>query len=170
MNKPKLKRIAERVDDVERPALRSIEGLAIDDLPDGSIVPAIEVAQLRKTYPGGIEAVKGITLNVGEKEIVTLVGANGAGKSTTLRAISGLLRPAGGSIRFQGERIDGLPAHRIARAGVGHSPEGRRVFARLSVRAHRHRKQRDAANRNLVLFEIIGQASRAPGSQVFGGQ
>jgi branched-chain amino acid transport system ATP-binding protein len=83
---------------------------------------------------GAIDAVKGVTFGVGEGEIVTLIGANGAGKSTTLRAISGLIRPAAGSIRFRGERIDGLPAHRIARAGVGHAPEGRRVFARLSVR------------------------------------
>src|SRR5436190_3069893 len=93
----------------------------------------LELDDVRVRY-GAIEAVKGITLTVGEREIVTLVGANGAGKSTTLRAISGLLRPAGGSIRFQGERIDGLPAHRIARAGVGHAPEGRRVFARLTLR------------------------------------
>jgi branched-chain amino acid transport system ATP-binding protein len=93
----------------------------------------LELEDLRVRY-GAIEAVKGVTITVGDGEIVTLVGANGAGKSTTLRAISGLIRPAGGSIRFRGQRIDGLPAHRIARVGLGHAPEGRRVFARLTVR------------------------------------
>ena len=82
---------------------------------------------------GGIEAVRGVSLEVGEGEIVTLIGANGAGKTTILRTISGLIRPRAGEISFRGKRIDHEPAHTIVRAGIGHAPEGRRVFARLSV-------------------------------------
>ncbi|MGH7425905.1 MAG: ABC transporter ATP-binding protein, partial [Candidatus Methylomirabilales bacterium] len=93
----------------------------------------LEVEDLRVRY-GVIEAVKGISMRVEEGEIVTLIGANGAGKTTTLRTISGLQRPARGEIRFRGERIDGLPAHLVVRKGIGHAPEGRRVFSRLTVR------------------------------------
>ena len=82
---------------------------------------------------GAIHALKGITIAVEEGQIVTLVGANGAGKSTTLRAISGLLRPSKGQIRFRGKSIVGVPAHEIVRLGISHVPEGRIVFANLSV-------------------------------------
>lgn len=85
------------------------------------------------SYYGRIHALKGISLRVEEGEIVTLIGANGAGKSTTLQTISGLVRPREGSIRLNGKAITGLPAHEIVRAGVGHVPEGRRIFPRLTV-------------------------------------
>ena len=85
------------------------------------------------TYYGAIHALRGITVDVEEGEIVTLIGANGAGKSTTLRTISGLLRPRQGEIRLRGERIDGRRPHEIVALGVCQSPEGRRVFARMSV-------------------------------------
>lgn len=85
------------------------------------------------SYYGRIHALKGISLHVEEGEIVTLIGANGAGKSTTLQTISGLVRPREGSIRLDGKAITGLPAHEIVRAGVGHVPEGRRIFPRLTV-------------------------------------
>ena len=81
-----------------------------------------------------IEAVKGISIGVEEGEIVTLIGANGAGKSTTLRAISGLERLSGGEIRFDGKRIDGASPEKIAGLGVAHVPEGRRVFPMMTVR------------------------------------
>ena len=84
-------------------------------------------------YYGAIHAIKGISLRVMEGEIVTLIGANGAGKSTTLRTISGLLKPKTGSIRFMGEDIAGLPAHQIVRHGISQVPEGRRIFAEMSV-------------------------------------
>jgi len=80
-----------------------------------------------------IEALKGISVEVQDKQIVTLVGGNGAGKSTTLRAISGLLHPRQGSIRFDGRPLAGLGAHEIASIGVVHVPEGRRIFGRLTV-------------------------------------
>src|ERR1700748_1186944 len=80
-----------------------------------------------------IEALKGISLAVEEREIVTLVGGNGAGKSTTLRAISGLLHPRQGEIRFDGRALGGLGAHDIAAVGVVQVPEGRRIFGKLTV-------------------------------------
>jgi branched-chain amino acid transport system ATP-binding protein len=85
------------------------------------------------TYYGAIHALRGVTLSVEEGEIVTLIGSNGAGKSTTLRTISGLLRPRQGEITLRGKRIDGMRPDQIAEAGVSQSPEGRRVFARMSV-------------------------------------
>ena len=86
-----------------------------------------------ETYYGNILALKGVSLNVNEGEIVTLIGSNGAGKTTTLRTISGMLRPRRGQVRLNGRRIDMLPADQMVRLGIGHSPEGRRVFGRMSV-------------------------------------
>jgi len=79
-------------------------------------------------------AVKDVSLNVNEGEIVTLIGSNGAGKSTTLRTISGLLKPKKGEISFNGKRIDGTPGHEIVGLGICHAPEGRRIFARMTVK------------------------------------
>jgi branched-chain amino acid transport system ATP-binding protein len=83
---------------------------------------------------GTIRALHGVSFEVNEGEIVTLVGANGAGKSTTLRAVSGLIKPSAGEILFQGRRIDGLAGHLVARLGLAHVPEGRQPFSLLSVR------------------------------------
>jgi branched-chain amino acid transport system ATP-binding protein len=85
------------------------------------------------TYYGAIHALRGVTLHVEEGEIVTLIGSNGAGKSTTLRTISGLLRPREGSIQLGSDRIDGRRPHEIVAMGVCQAPEGRRVFPRMSV-------------------------------------
>jgi branched-chain amino acid transport system ATP-binding protein len=85
------------------------------------------------TYYGTIHALKGISLQVNDGEVVTLIGSNGAGKSTTLRSINGLNQPREGSIRFQGNDITKRPAHEIVRMGISQSPEGRRVFGRMSV-------------------------------------
>ena len=84
-------------------------------------------------YYGAIHAIKGISLAVEEGEIVTLIGANGAGKSTTLRTISGLLKPKSGEINFLGKNIVGMPAHKIVREGISQVPEGRRIFAEMTV-------------------------------------
>jgi len=92
----------------------------------------LEVKDLRVAY-GKIEAVKGISFSVGQGEVVCLIGTNGAGKTTTLRTISGLIRPSSGEVRFEGKRIDTVPAHEIVTLGLAHSPEGRRIFPRLSV-------------------------------------
>ena len=93
----------------------------------------LEVRDLH-TYYGHIHALKGISFEVAQGEVVTLIGSNGAGKSTTLRTISGLLQPRQGDISLAGARISGMPAHRIAGLGVAQSPEGRRIFPRMSVR------------------------------------
>jgi branched-chain amino acid transport system ATP-binding protein len=85
------------------------------------------------TFYGAIHALRGISMTIDEGEIVTLIGSNGAGKSTTLRTISGLLKPRQGEILFKDEAIHGRPPHEIVRLGVCQSPEGRRVFARMTV-------------------------------------
>jgi branched-chain amino acid transport system ATP-binding protein len=93
----------------------------------------LEVEHLVARY-GRVTALRDVSLSVDEGEVVTLIGANGAGKTTTLRAISGLLRPASGHIRFAGRDLTRVSPAEIVRAGVGHSPEGRRVFPRMTVR------------------------------------
>ena len=92
----------------------------------------LEIENLSVSY-GAIEAIRGCSLRVEQGEIVTLIGGNGAGKSTTLRTISGLLTPRGGSIRFAGQAIQGRPPHVITQSGLIHVPEGRGIFANLSV-------------------------------------
>jgi branched-chain amino acid transport system ATP-binding protein len=94
--------------------------------------PMLEISNMQVFY-GNIAAVKGISVKVMPGEIVTLLGANGAGKSTTLRTISGLLRPRSGTLTFNGNRIDRTPAEDIVRMGIAQSPEGRRIFPRMSV-------------------------------------
>jgi len=93
----------------------------------------LEVTNLVARY-GRITALSDVSLTVDEGEVVTLIGANGAGKTTTLRTISGLMRPASGTIRFDGRDITRVAPNEIVRAGIGHSPEGRRVFPRMTVR------------------------------------
>ena len=85
------------------------------------------------TYYGHIHALKGVTIEVGQGEIVTLLGSNGAGKTTTLKTISGLLHPRKGSVHLQGRDISQTAAHELVKVGIGHAPEGRRIFSRLTV-------------------------------------
>jgi branched-chain amino acid transport system ATP-binding protein len=85
------------------------------------------------TYYGSIEALKGISLEVGEREIVTLIGSNGAGKTTTLRSINGLNHPRRGRILFQGDDVTKTPAHEVVKRGISQSPEGRKLFPRMTV-------------------------------------
>ncbi len=111
---------------------------AVDDVTQvgstdrGSVAPVLEVDGLRVFY-GNIEAVKGVSIKVHPGEIVTLIGSNGAGKSTTLRAISGLNAPRHGTITFEGKPIQGRPGHEIVKLGIAQSPEGRKIFGRMSV-------------------------------------
>jgi len=93
----------------------------------------LELTQLEVSY-GSIKALHGVSLRVPEKSIVTLIGANGAGKSTTLRAVSGLIKARSGSVRYNGEDITNLPAHELVPRGLCHVPEGRMVFANLTVK------------------------------------
>jgi len=95
-------------------------------------VPLLELKDVH-TYYGKIHALKGVSLTVNEGEVVTLIGSNGAGKSTTLRTISGLLRPRQGDVQLRGRSLTTTPPHKIVQAGVGHVPEGRGVFPVLTV-------------------------------------
>jgi branched-chain amino acid transport system ATP-binding protein len=92
----------------------------------------LELKALRVHY-GRAEALKGVTINADEGAVVSIVGANGAGKSTILKTISSLKKPTSGEIRFQGKRIDGLPPHEVVKMGIAHIPEGRMVFAPMTV-------------------------------------
>jgi branched-chain amino acid transport system ATP-binding protein len=94
--------------------------------------PFLKVDDL-SVYYGKIAALKGLTMAVHPGEIVTLVGSNGAGKSTTLRTVSGLLKPRTGTVAFEGKVISGLEGHKVVEAGICHSPEGRRIFPRMTV-------------------------------------
>jgi branched-chain amino acid transport system ATP-binding protein len=126
-----------------------------------------------------IEALKGISFAVEAKQIVTLVGANGAGKTTTLRAISGLLRPRGGDIRLDGESLGEIEAHEITALGLVQVPEGRRIFARLTVeenlamgaftRSDRHGIAEDKA-RMLTLFPRLKERLRQVAGTLSGGE
>ncbi len=93
----------------------------------------LSISNLQAAY-GKVEVLHGISLEVPKGKLVTLIGSNGAGKTTTMRAISGMLKPKGGKVTLDGKDITGVDSHRIARAGLAHSPEGRRVFASMSVR------------------------------------
>jgi len=92
----------------------------------------LTIHNLHAAY-GKVEVLHGISLDVPKGKLVTLIGSNGAGKTTTMRAISGMLKPKSGSVTLGGKDVTGLDSHRIARAGLAHSPEGRRVFASMSV-------------------------------------
>ncbi|AKT51766.1 amino acid ABC transporter ATPase [Arsenicicoccus sp. oral taxon 190] len=139
----------------------------------------LEVKGLRVAY-GKIEAVKGISFDVEEGQVVSLIGTNGAGKTTTLRTISGLLRPARGSITFEGKRIDDVPAHKIVTMGLAQSPEGRRIFPRMTVEENLMlgafaRKDSAAAVREdlhaaFELFPILQERRSQPAGTFSGGE
>ncbi|MBX5476915.1 MAG: ABC transporter ATP-binding protein [Clostridia bacterium] len=120
----------------------------------------IELEGVRAFY-GSVEALKGVSLRVSRGEVVTLIGANGAGKSTTLRVISGIVRPRHGAVRILGQDTRGWPPHRTAALGVAHVPEGRRVFARLTVEENLQlgaclvRDVREIARRMAYVFELF---------------
>jgi len=126
---------------------------------------------------GAVPAVRGLNLLVNEGEIVTLLGANGAGKSTTLRMISGLHRPYVGEVFYAGHRIDKLPAHKIVGLGIGHVPEGRRIFPvmtvleNLEMGAYRRRGNlSEDFERVYSLFPILGQRRKQLGGTLSGGE
>ena len=114
----------------------------------------LDVDGLEVTY-GKIRAVKGVSFSVNAGTLVTLIGANGAGKTTTLRTLSGLVPPSAGTVTFDGQRLDGVPAHQIVERGVAHVPEGRRVFPRMTV----------AENLELGAFSRAGRAAGTAAEQ-----
>ena len=130
-------------------------------------------------YYGNIRALKGVSLTVVRGEIVTLIGSNGAGKTTTLRTVLGTVRPLRGTVTFGGKRIDRVPTHRIARLGIAQSPEGRRIFARMTVlenlemgafaRADREAIPQDL-ERVLALFPRLRDRLGQKGGTLSGGE
>jgi branched-chain amino acid transport system ATP-binding protein len=138
----------------------------------------LDVKDIHVFY-GNIEAVKGMSFHVNRGEIVCLIGANGAGKTTTLRTVSGLLKPAEGAIFYDGQRIDLLPAHQIVNLGVAQSPEGRRIFPRMSVRENLDMGafirrdpagQREDMERIMELFPILKERARQAAGTLSGGE
>jgi branched-chain amino acid transport system ATP-binding protein len=138
----------------------------------------LEIDDIHVFYDN-IEALKGVSIKVERGQIVTLVGANGAGKTTTLRAVSGLLHPRSGEIRFDGGSLRDLPPHLIAAMGVLQVPEGRRIFARLTVAENLTmgafaRRDRKAAGedreRMLTLFPVLGERLKQVAGTLSGGE
>jgi branched-chain amino acid transport system ATP-binding protein len=141
-------------------------------------VPLLELDRVSVNY-GAIRAVCDLSLTVEEGEIVTLIGANGAGKSTTLRAVSRLLDPRSGQITFAGADITRLPADRVVRLGIAHCPEGRQVLARQTVRDNLElggyvRRDRAGVHNDIQrmfrLFPRLGERARQPAGTLSGGE
>lgn len=142
----------------------------------GDAPPLLELREVRVSY-GAIEALKGVSLVVGEGEVVALLGANGAGKSTTLRAASGMLSPRSGEVLLEGERVDGVASNELVSLGLGHVPEGRRVFPRMTVLenlrmgAYRFRRPDPAdLDRVFSLFPILAGRRRQVAGTLSGGE
>src|SRR5213593_4228060 len=138
----------------------------------------LELADVH-TYYGNIRALRGISLSVAPGEIVTLIGANGAGKTTTLRTILGTVRPRRGTVRFNGQRLDTLTTDRIVRLGIAQSPEGRRIFSRMTVLENLElgafaRRDREAIapdlERAFTLFPRLRERSAQKGGTLSGGE
>jgi branched-chain amino acid transport system ATP-binding protein len=149
---------------------------AAGDPAAGPVTPMLEVSDIEVRY-GAIRALKGMSFTVNEGEIVSLLGANGAGKTTTQRTVSGMLRPVAGSITYNGQRIDGLPAHELIGLGICHVPEGRHVFPRMSVAenlemgAYRFKStDQDDLNRVLDLFPVLKERLKQIGGTLSGGE
>ena len=132
-----------------------------------------------EVFYGSIRALKGVSLTVADGELVTLIGSNGAGKSTTLKTISSLMHPRGGQILYNGQRIDSMAPHRIVGLGISHCPEGRRIFAGLSVEENLRmgavqRKDRSAVAADLervyTLFPRLKERRQQVGGTLSGGE
>jgi branched-chain amino acid transport system ATP-binding protein len=138
----------------------------------------LEVKGLCVNY-GKAEALRGISFRVDRGEVVALIGANGAGKTSTMKALSGLIVPVAGEIWFHGERIDGMAGHERVRLGIAHIPEGRRVFGALTVQqnlqmgAYTRREKKAVAEdmeRIYITFPVLGEKSAQPAQALSGGQ
>jgi len=158
-----------------RPDSRAATALAF---AESSEPPLLAIEGLRVAY-GAVAAIRGVSLTVRAGEVVALLGANGAGKSTMLRAISGIVRPRAGHIRLAGQAIERLSPARIVRLGIGHCPEGRRIFGSLSVaenlrlgaatRVDRAGVAEDR-ERMLALFPILRERAQQPAGTLSGGE
>ncbi|WP_408669028.1 ABC transporter ATP-binding protein [Jatrophihabitans sp.] len=136
----------------------------------------LQVDDIEVRY-GAIRALKGISFEVNEGEVVALLGANGAGKTTTQKTVSGMLSPSLGQIRFDGERIDGIPAHKLISMGICHVPEGRRVFPRMTVHENLEmgafrfkRPDTQVFEHVLELFPRLRERIKQPAGTLSGGE
>jgi branched-chain amino acid transport system ATP-binding protein len=137
----------------------------------------LTVRDLRAGY-GNVDVLHGLSFDVGAGECVALIGANGAGKSTTLKCICGLVAIRGGTIEFEGERIDGMPGHRIVRRGITMCPEGRQVFPDMSVQenlemgahARRDPEQKADVEKMMDLFPVLRSRARQSAGTLSGGE
>jgi branched-chain amino acid transport system ATP-binding protein len=136
----------------------------------------LEVDSIEVRY-GAIKALKGVSFEVNEGEIVALLGANGAGKTTTQKTVSGMMRPSLGQIRYDGRRIDGIPAHELINLGICHVPEGRRVFPRMTVAenlemgAFRFKRPDESVLAHVLeLFPRLQERIRQPAGTLSGGE
>ena len=150
----------------------------VTDASGNGKAPVLFVEEIH-TFYGAIEALKGITIEVDEGEIVTLIGSNGAGKTTTLRSISGIVPPRSGRIVFQGREIQAMHGHQVAELGIAHSPEGRRIFPRMTVLENLEmgaftRKDnkaiREDVDRVYSLFPRLKEREKQKGGTMSGGE
>ena len=153
-------------------------------MPEAAVAPIADASEVLRVQDlvvsyGAVAALRGVSLHVDKGEVVALLGANGAGKSTMLRTISGLMLPKSGEIRFLGQRIDGVPPARIVRLGLAHSPEGRRLFGSLTVaenlrlgastRSDRSGIEADRERLN-ALFPVLKERARQQAATLSGGE
>src|SRR5947209_18175514 len=138
----------------------------------------LEVKGLRVHY-GSLEAVKGVSFEIAERAIVSLIGANGAGKTTCLRALTGLVKPSGGEVRFENTSLVGLAPHQIVRLGIAHVPEGRRLFPKMTVLenlrmgAYLRTRKADVASTLAMIYEhfpILRERGRQRAGSLSGGE
>jgi branched-chain amino acid transport system ATP-binding protein len=141
-------------------------------------MPLLEIRDMHSYY-GNIHALRGVSLTVEEGEVVTLIGSNGAGKTTTLRSIHGVLTPREGKVVFDGEEIQGLPAHAMITRGIAQSPEGRKIFSRMTVLENLemgayHRNDRDGIRQDMGrvfdLFPRLQERSKQEAGTMSGGE
>jgi branched-chain amino acid transport system ATP-binding protein len=153
-------------------------------MPETAVAPIVDASEVLRVRDlvvsyGAVSALRGVGLHVGRGEVVALLGANGAGKSTMLRTISGLMLPKSGEIRFLGQRIDGMPPARIVRLGLAHCPEGRRLFGSLTVAENLRLGASTRSDRSGVeadrerlyeLFPVLKERARQQAATLSGGE
>jgi branched-chain amino acid transport system ATP-binding protein len=152
--------------------------MAAPNAANGQAGEALLVVDDIHTYYGQIHALRGVSIEVRKGEIVTLIGANGAGKTTTLKTISGILHPRAGTVRFEGQEISKIAAHKLVEQGIGQAPEGRRIFPRLTVLENLQmgaftRPKDDIAPdiaRVIDLFPRLGERRNQLGGTLSGGE
>jgi branched-chain amino acid transport system ATP-binding protein len=152
---------------------------AVKTLGEREPRPPLLTVEGLKVHYGAIQALRGVALSVGKGEVVALIGANGAGKTSTLRAVSGMLKPSGGRVTFAGQDITGLKAHLLVARGMAHAPEGRGIFPNLTVQenldlgAYLRRDTEGIAadqEKSFGLFPVLKERRKQPAGTLSGGE